>query len=596
MISKLMLLAGSLSYLLSGYATSGTAYLERYNQYVNWSESLPDKPEKHFLLFIGEDKPLSNKLREKWLFKLAKEKDWATYHQYFRASKDLRLQCYDLQAQYHLGEKQKALVASEKIWLTGASLPKACDPLWKHLLSWEKFDEKLINKRIRLALERRNLHLTRYLLKQYKDVHIADAKNLFRIYNQPGKITQLSTGGLHDDFYLYGLKRMVSRNMDKAILFWKHVRKRKLLSERQQQMFLSHVALYKAMRNHEDAYAWFKKVKPEYYQKVLIDWQIRNALKQQRWQRVITLINDYQENKDNPGWQYWLARAYEATGKPAAAKDIYKKLALKRQYYGFLASYRLKQALNFKDEDVLDSSSLIADYKPFLNNVKSLYENNQKHQAAIALRDFSLELDKNEASALASWVAGDLNWPGISVFLTNQRKELKNQLKLRFPLAYQRDINQYAEQFNIKKEFIYAIIRQESAFRQHAVSHAGAYGLMQVMPDTAKNVARKAKISYKQQRQLFDENKNINIGVAYLHQLSEKFDHHPILMAAAYNAGPRQVSYWLKKHHVKDVDIWIETLPWHETRNYLKNVLAFYAVYQYRMNKKPDLKLFFQPI
>lgn len=116
------------------------------------------------------------------------------------------------------------------------------------------------------------------------------------------------------------------------------------------------------------------------------------------------------------------------------------------------------------------------------------------------------------------------------------------------------------------------------------------------MPDTAKNVARKAQIPYKQRSQLFDENKNINIGVAYLSQLSTKFNDHPVLMAAAYNAGPRRVDYWLKNHHAKDVDIWIETLPWHETRNYLKNVLAFYAVYQYRMNKKPDLEMFFKPI
>ncbi len=595
MIGKWILLAASLSCWVSGHTMSGNAYLERYNRYVFWSDELPESPSSDFLQFIDSDKPLSQKLRAKWLFKLAQDKNWALYHQYYRESKDVRLQCYALQAQYHLGEKDKALRASEKIWLTGSSLPKACDPLWDAMLKWDDFDEKLIGMRIRLALERRNLNLARYLLKLYKNSRLADAKNLFKIYHQPGSINQLSAGGLHDDFYLYGLNRMVSRNMDKAVLFWKHVQKRKLLNEHQQQVFLSHLALYKAMRDHKDAYLWFKKVKPEYHQTVLLDWQIRSALKQQRWPRVVKLINGHPD-KNDPGWQYWLARAYEAQGQQAQATAIYKKLSPKRQYYGFLASHQLKKPLSFKEEAASNPVLVVKDYQPFLNHVKQLYQANQRHQAAVALRDFSLELNKQQFSALAAWVSSELNWPGISLYLINQRKGLKNQLKLRFPLAYQNDIGAFAEKFNIKKEFIYAIIRQESAFRKQAVSHAGAYGLMQVMPDTAKNVARKAQIPYKQRSQLFDENKNINIGVAYLSQLSTKFNDHPVLMAAAYNAGPRRVDYWLKNHHAKDVDIWIETLPWHETRNYLKNVLAFYAVYQYRMNKKPDLEMFFKPI
>jgi soluble lytic murein transglycosylase len=115
---------------------------------------------------------------------------------------------------------------------------------------------------------------------------------------------------------------------------------------------------------------------------------------------------------------------------------------------------------------------------------------------------------------------------------------------------------------------------------------------MQLMPATAKSVSQQEKINYSDKSQLFSTQKNINIGAAYLKQLTKRFHNHPILIVAAYNAGPRQVVYWLKNHPPVEMDIWIETLPWQETRNYLKNVIAFYAVYQFRLQETPDLSPF----
>jgi soluble lytic murein transglycosylase len=126
------------------------------------------------------------------------------------------------------------------------------------------------------------------------------------------------------------------------------------------------------------------------------------------------------------------------------------------------------------------------------------------------------------------------------------------------------------------------------------VSSAGAHGLMQIMPTTAKSISKYGKIAYLDKKQLFLSQKNIQIGAAYLQQLTKRFHNHPILIAAAYNAGPRQAAYWQKNHSPKEIDVWVETLPWQETRNYLKNIIAFYAVYQYRMQRKSDLTPFLQ--
>ncbi len=577
------------------HALSGTDYLNRFMAYTEWSQNLPANPGPDFFTFIDSDTPLAKKLREKWLYQLAQQKDWINYSKHYKPSQDISLQCYALLADYQQGKQLEALNGAKPLWLHGDSQPAACNELFSLLLKNENFDERLITQRINLALDQRNIGLARYLLKQYKQPRLKDEQLLLGIFQSPARITQLEPGELHDSFYLFGLKRMVSTNMDQAIKLSQTEKSKKMLTVAQQQNFLAHVALYKAMRNHEDTQYWFSKVKPAYYNDVLLDWQIRYALKRQQWALVEQLVN-HSKDKDNPCWQYWLARALEAQGKNVQAKEIYKELAKSRNYYGFLASSRLNKSPSFENEHPVVDMSILKPYQPFTDNIKSLYQTKQEAQASRLLNDFVIELPKEDKSALAYWIANDLQWHGKSVYLSNTTEDLNNQLILRFPLAYRNAVSEYSKSYSIPQELIYAIIRQESGFRDNVVSPAGARGLMQVMPATASSVAKHEKIAYADKIQLFSFQKNINIGVAYLKQLGNCYNKHPVLMAAAYNAGPHQVNYWLKNHPPKQMDIWIETLPWRETRNYLKNIIAFYTVYQYRMHTRPNLGAFMQPL
>ncbi|MDI9817722.1 MULTISPECIES: transglycosylase SLT domain-containing protein [unclassified Legionella] len=591
---KTLLIIPMLYLAAIAYAFSGEAYLNRFTAYYQWSQNLPDNPDAEFLAFIEDNTPLSQKLREKWLYHLANKKDWISYAKYYKPSEEVGLQCYALMAKYQSGRQQEALNAIKPFWLQGDSQPSACNELFNLLLKDDKFDESLLTKRIILALDKRNLALVRYLLKQYKQPRIKDEQLLISIYQNPSKITELQAGELHNYFYLYGLKRMVSMNMDQAIKYWQSEKTQNLLTQAQKQSFLTHLALYKAMRNHEDAPFWFSQIEPAYYNDTLLDWQIRYALKRLQWPQVEKLITYFQD-KENPCWQYWLARSLEAQGKKTKAKEIYHSLAQTRHYYGFLASLRIKSALNFENEPPIKDMSVLKPYQPFTDNIKSLYDSKQEVQASRLLNDFISELPKKDKSALAYWIANNLQWHGKSVYLSNT-EDLNNQLSLRFPLAYRTTVDEFSKSYSVSPEFIYAIIRQESAFRGNVVSPVGARGLMQIMPATASMVAKREKIAYADKAQLFSFQKNINIGVAYLKQLAHQYNKHPVLIAAAYNAGPRQVNYWLKNHPPKQIDIWIETLPWQETRNYLKNVIAFYAVYQYRMQEKPDLRTFMKPL
>lgn len=590
---------GSILLLLCGFigsqacfALSGQAYMDRFNTYLTFSQNLPTTPDTTFLDFIHGSTPLATKLREKWLYELAKNKNWSYFDQNYQPSQDINLVCYAQIAKYNMGMQQEALKASIPLWLTGDSRPPSCDSLFTLLLKNEYLSQDMLTKRISLALDTRNIQLAQYLLKQYKIPHIAETKALNAVYQNPRTISKLNPGGLNSDIYLYGLKRLVSINMNDALKLWQQSKNQKLLNQAQQQAFVAHVALYKAMRNHEDALQWFAKVKPQYSNDVLLGWQIRFALKSQKWSQAKTLINKL-KNKEEPCWQYWLARSMEGQGEKTEAHALYESLAKSRQYYGFLASLRLNKTPSFSDEMSITNMSLLQPYQTIIDQIQTLYLTKQNLQASRLLNDFISELPKDEASALVYWVANKLQWHNKSIYLSSN-ETLNNQLDLRFPLAYKESISLYAKKYAVAPEFIYAIIRQESGFRDDVISAAGARGLMQIMPYTAKVVSKADKIPYDNQNQLFLSQKNINIGVAYLKQLAKRFSNHPILIAAAYNAGPKQVVYWLKTHPPKEIDIWIETLPWQETRNYLKNIMAFYVVYQYRLGQKPDLGNFLE--
>ena len=593
MMENIRFLLLGLCLCFSAHAVTGKAYLDKFMVFSQWNQHLPTTPTPEFLAFIDNDTPLALKLREKWLYLWASNRDWVNYTKYYRPSKDLSLQCFASRALYQVGQKKEALAAAMPMWLNGESQPKACDALFALLLHDGALTEALINARIVLALDSRNIGLARYLLQQLKPPRNDENKLLFDIYHNPKHITQLISSPLHSAFYLYGLKRLVSINMDEAIALWQLPKTSKMLNEAQQQAFLAHVALYKAMRNQPDAPAFFAKIKPLYYNEALLGWRIRFALKHEQWPDVEKWIKRSQD-KDMPCWQYWLARSLEAQGQKEEATRIYEQLASTRQYYGFLASVQLKKTPRFANEKPNKDMKILQPYQPVTSQIATLYRTKHTLEAARLLNDFVSELPKDDKSALVYWIANDLQWHGKSVSLSNN-DELTNQLALRFPLAYPETVRSYAKQYTIPTELVYAIIRQESAFRDDVVSSAGAHGLMQLMPNTAKMVSKHAKIPYADKKQLFTSQKNINIGIAYLEQLSKRFGKHPVLMVAAYNAGPRQVVRWLDSIPKKHIDIWIETLPWQETRNYLKNVIAFYAVYQYRLQEKPDLSAFMQP-
>ena len=570
------------------------SYLQRFMTYLSWKNHLPTDASPAFLAFIDSNAPLSQKLREKWLYALAKTNDWEKFVAHYQPSTDTSLQCFEQFALYQEGHHEQAIIGAKSLWLTGSNQPDACDKIFDVLIHEKIIGNDLILERVKLALEKHNVALAKYLINQAELSSPHERRTLEIIQRQPSRIASLTPSKLHSHYYLYGLKRLVSSNPKRALQLWEEAKHKNLLDADQKQTFLSHLALYRALRNKPDSSEWFDQVEAESYNEGLLDWQIRYSLRQHEWARVKSLIK-HSTKQDTPAWQYWLARADEALGNQEEARVLYQELAQQRQYYGFLASVRLKQPMAFEHEDASTDPHILEPYRAITDQIKMLYSQNQRLEASRMANDFISELPKEKKSAFVAWLANDLHWTGKSVYLSGD-KALVNQLSLRFPLAHRSLVQQYSKQYDVPEALIYAIIRQESAFRGDVISPVGAHGLMQLMPATAKQVARREHVTYSNSKALFSPNTNINLGVAYLNHLAARFDHNPLLMVAAYNAGPHQVNRWIKTHPIqeKEIDVWIDTLPWAETRNYLKAVMAFYAVYQHRLQQTPNLTAFTQ--
>lgn len=572
------------------------AYLTKYLTYLFWVQHLPENPTPEFLQFIEPTSPLTQKLREKWLYLLAERHNWAHFYLYYRTTDNIGLQCYAQMAQYQLGQHAEAVKNAAALWSSPASQSSlSCQNLFNFLLHEHAFSSEQIQQRIAVALAHNQSLIAYELLIKMGAPYAEETKMLTLITKNPRQILLLKPGPLSGSLYLYGLNLLMTRNLNSAVHLWHHPYTAKMLNTDQNQQFIAHVALYQAMRNQKDAQEWLSKVQPAYYDTALRDWAIRYALMQENWHKIIQITAHASVETEEPFQIYWRARALDKLGQHTQAQELYQNLAKRRHYYGFLASIALHQAFHFEAEPTPHDPSILTVYKPITDQIAEYHRTHQTYLAAHTLNEFSLELSKAEKSALVYWVSTQLHWPGKAIYLSTSDEELNNQLHLRFPLTYRQSINKLANQYQVSPALIYATIRQESTFLEDIRSQAGAYGLMQILPRTAKLIAKQSKIAYSDSNELFHPEKNLQIGVAYLHTLHHQFKSHPVLIMAAYNAGPKQVSHWVKHHSPKEIDIWIETLPWQETRNYLKNVISFYAVYQYRMQQKPNLSAFLQP-
>jgi len=572
--------------------------LYAYLQFDYIKRNLARKPAQDIEDFLHTyaDSLLAGRLRRLWLPLLARNKDWYRFFQQYKplVNPGTKLRCYHAQGLFSTGRYKEAMRQTEQLWIVGKSQPKVCDPSFA---MWEKrsgMTVKIIWQRIGLAMAKSRLSLTKFLAKQLSSRDRRWVKLWHEMHARPARVLALSA--LKQNIPIvrkivrHGIKRLSRRDAGAAATAWSKVREQHLVDG---DAFVLAVDRYVAMRGgyqqHPDAVKWLSNL-AESTQKIR-EWRIRTALAQQDWWAALTWIDALpNEEKKSGKWQYWRARILEIQSKLlpelyARAERIYLDVAQERSYYGFLAADRMARDYQWEYRPLVFTKDELVDVTQRLGIIRAL-ELYRLNLYADARREWNHEVaqldivGKRKASVLAS----QHGWHDRAIATVAKGAHF-DDLKLRFPIAHRQQIHQGAKENNIDPAWVYGVVRQESGFMVDARSHAGALGLMQLMPQTGRMTARKLNIRLRSNKEILDIKKNIRLGAAYLRRMLDRNNGNNTLATASYNAGPHRVKKWLPKQPI-DADLWVVAIPYHETRQYVRRVMAYTVIYNHRLGGK----------
>ncbi|TMO81703.1 transglycosylase SLT domain-containing protein [Pseudoalteromonas spongiae] len=554
--------------------------------YLANSPWLANQQEIKKFLDTYQGTPLEWKVRYAWLDNLKKSNKKALYIDAYRPTRKAEYQCTYLNYQLQLGAPKEAIFNQvDELWSVAKSQPQECDVLFS---KWKKaghLNQELVWQRITKVSEKGNTSLLAYLsrLLPKNEGYLADlyktvrrdpsaAAGLYRFKKRTDKEGQIA---------LYGVKRLVWRDRDLAIRAWQKLETMFNYTEQQKQSLYYIFALSLASGKHKEAKFYLNKVAPERHDSKLMQWQLSNMLREQDWQGVIA----YSTGKTlNNGYRYWLAYAYHKIGDAQRANQLWKELAQKRDYYGFLAASRLDLAVSLEYQPVVvdpQKQKLVSE-SPGFKRAKALYELDRFYSARREWNSLIAGFTDDEKLAAAS-LANGMGWHDSVIRVMSQLKAY-NMLDYRFPTPYSDQFERFSSRSKVDKTWAYAISRRESSFASDAHSSAGAIGLMQLLPSTARYV-NKGSVS---RNQLKKPHINIRLGTQYLKYLKKKSKGNEVIATASYNAGYHKVKNWLPKDAV-DFDLWVEAIPYRETREYVKNVYAYRQVYATRSGNKENL-------
>ncbi len=533
---------------------------------------------------------VSARMRQSWLYQLARQRDWKKLLQEYRGNQPVTLQCYKLQAQINTGQTDGLVDDALKLWMIGKSQVKNCDPVFKYLDDHKVITEDLLWQRIRLAMQQGNPGLALFLAKKLPDEDRAWVELWRDARNRPAKT--LAAPKLKKDspqareIILYSVRRIASSDADLAFEKWAQLKPRYAFSDAEIGELEKNMALSAAWQRNPRAHEWLEAVPQAAVDDKLREWRIRTAVSIGDWPAVVKHTADLSvEETRREEWRYWRALALENTGQRTQALEDFAQLARERDYHGFLAAdfmnwpYEMGNQPIEYDPVILEALS----QKPGFIRARELYRAelfiDARREWAYITRGMSPDNLK-----LAAVLAEQWGWHDRAILTVAQSKDYSD-LNLRFPIDYQKEVRKIAQQYKLEPTHVYAVIRQESAFNKDARSHAGALGLMQLMPRTGKVTAKKNNIPLPSTGLLYEPDKNITIGSAYLKQVMAQFDDNIVLASAAYNAGPHRVKRWLPEDEEKPAARWIAMVPFNETRNYIQRILAYIAIYDWRLEQ-----------
>lgn len=541
------------------------------------------------------DMPLAWRLRNAWLQRLARQGRWQKFVEIYRPSNDASMRCRWLRALISLGRADQAMPHVQALWLVGRSQPAVCDPVFEFWRSAGYLSRDLVWQRIELAIRAGRPSLASYLISFLNADDQALAREWLAVRKQPARV--VSVARMHDDpeivetILRYGIERMARREPERAVETWAQLRTRFAFSGRSIVQVHRRLGLSFAFAHKVEALYWLNTIPDSQMDERAREWRILISMRHGEWRQALQYLLEISDSASaaNPvseRWRYWTARALESLDWHDDADAIFAQLARERSYYGFLAADRIGADYQLKNRtlEYSDHELRLLEAQPAAMRARELYRLGRTVDARREWRAFTRDMS-GETLARAAKLAQEWGWHSRAIMTVARTSQL-DDLEMRFPLAYQDRVLEQARDKGLNPAWMYAIVRQESAFVADARSPAGALGLMQIMPGTGRRIGRSLDKPLKNRRQLFDADTSLEFGSTYLRTLLDQLDEHPVLAAAAYNAGPHRVERWRPEQQVMAADLWIENVPYRETREYLRRVIAYTTIYERRLGRE----------
>jgi soluble lytic murein transglycosylase len=529
-------------------------------------------------------------LRRAWLRSQARQQRWDDFLALYQPGLGDALTCDALQAKLAQGGTLDFERDLATLW-TRPSLPNACDKVLAAAHDAGLLTDARLWARIDRALDAGQGGTVAALAAWLPGEEARAAARLAQALRDPAAAVADAVNWpdtpRHRQAAALALQRLARRDTDAADAGWQRLRPRFSFTPTQRDGVLYALALYHATDFDEHALVRLAALPAAARTDTSREWRARVALARQDWPAVLAAIDAMPATQqDEDEWRYFRARALAATGQASRADALYGKLAREATYYGFLAADRVQGDYAICPLDPPDDpqreQALLA--RPGLQRAFELFAVDLPQ---LARREWSHALDGADAGTLrlAARLAYERQWYDRAVFAYSSGNALR-YYDQRFPLASQDGVVPQAQQAGIDPSWAYAIARAESAWMSDAHSGADARGLMQLVPATAAQVAKKNGLDWAGGQSLYDPVVNVMLGTRYLAQMAARFGGAPWLASAAYNAGPNKVDQWLDQRGSLPPDLFVATIPYHETRDYVARVMAFAVIYDWRLSGK----------
>jgi soluble lytic murein transglycosylase len=565
--------------------------LEPWLDYWRLSMRLEDTPNREVREFLATHANLyvSERLRSDWLRVLGKRAEWPEFdRQAARYSRDdFEVNCYRWISRLEHGD-DTALDDAMAMWLEPAELPEGCQRLSLTLSTRGRLTVTDIWRRVRVLFEHGQITAAKTTLALLPKSEAPDERMLAEAARQPKRLIErlpkvLETRAAREVTVLAGVRQ--ARNDPSAAAAALEGPLAERLAEAELKYLWGLVGYEGAREHHEDALKWFARADDSPLEDRHLAWKVRAALRDGEWKVVRESIDRMSSGASHqPAWIYWYGRALAANGEEMGSRAYFLRIAGQTDFYGLLAAEEVGYVTMLPDATHVPSEAEVAAAaaQPGLQRALELIRLGVRVEGVrewlFTIRSFD-DVPLIAAAELARR-AGVYD----RAIHTADRTSRVHNFALRYPVPYQDVIREYAGTHGVDEAWVLGLVRQESRFNVDARSSAGAAGLMQVMPRTARYVAARMGMRNYRPKAMSDLQTNVTLGTGYLKLVMDQLG-HPVLASAAYNAGPARARRWRDDKPLEGA-VYVESIPFPETRDYVKKVMANSVYYAAVLDKK----------